>query len=226
MSEGNMYYFPTIVIDDFFKEPLNIRDYALSMEYRSSSNFSGVRTANLFEVNRFFAKNVCDKLLKSCGIPASRYTAGVFFHLTGAEYGAHGWPHEDYENYNGSIFASVTYLNPSSVGLDHGTSLFKQKKFEDTLNSIQKMRDSFATGVEDTRAKEEYTLNFEETVRVGGSFNRTIAYDSRRPHCGNGYFGETKEDKRLTMVIFFDEILTNLPKGHTPIQYAEMMSKI
>lgn len=221
-----MYFFPTVVIDDFFKEPLKVRDYALTMEFGPRKNFSGTRTVDLFNVNPFFANNVCRKLLESSGIPVSQYKAEVHFHLTGKEFGAYGWPHMDYEKYDGSMFASVIYLTPISDGLNSGTSLFKIKNFQDTSNSAFDMQSSFTSGIDDVEKKEKYMSNFEETIRIGGSFNRAVSYDARRPHCGNGYFGETKEEQRLTMLVFFKEIITSLPRGHSPILYAEMMSEI
>lgn len=221
-----MYFFPTVVIDDFFKDPLAVREYALSLDYYPGKNYSGIRTNNLIEDNPWFANEVCMKLLASCGIPVREYKAEVNFHLTGKEFGESGWPHQDYEYYEGSIFASVTYLTPKLHGVDNGTSLYKIKKFEDTSNSWKDMQETFQTGEDTPDKKKKYLSNFEETVRIGGAFNRMTAYDARKPHCGNNYFGETKEDTRLTMLVFFKNLQISMPQGHTPILYADMMSNI
>lgn len=224
-----MYNFPTIVIDDFFKEPLYIRDYALSLDYYNGIQYSGTRSDNLFNINKHFAECVCNKLLMSCGIPATKFSAQVYFHLTGEEFGNHGWPHRDFDTFDtGDTFASVTYLNPDVRGLNSGTSLYKLKDFSNLefLNTtVNEMRETFKNG-DNLDKRKEFVNKFDETVRVGGAFNRTIAYDARKFHCGNEYFGTTKEDKRLTMLIFFKNIITTLPYSLTPIAYTDMLNTL
>lgn len=219
-----MYFYPTIVIDEFFKDPLKIREYALSLDYGPGSNFSGERTDNIFNFNPGFAESVCKKILMSCGIPFLKYKAELHFHLTGTEFGDHGWPHADFDHDDDTKFASVTYLNIEPEGLENGTSVFKVKNFANLSNNGHLMQESFTSRKDNYEERKKHFEHYEENIRVGGLFNRTIAYDSRRPHCGNNYFGTKKEDKRLTMLAFFKKIEVALPNGFTPIVYADMHS--
>lgn len=224
-----MYFFPTVVIDDFLKDPFYIRDYALSLEYFKGVTYSGTRTENLFLTNEYLANQLCKKILVSCGLIGNTYKATAFFHLTGEEFGDQGWPHRDFDSFDpndDTVFASVIYLSPDARGLKSGTSLFKYKTFENPYSYVKPMRESFASEKDNLIEKKACLKNYDETIRVGGAFNRVIAYDARKPHCGNEYFGSNKEEKRLTMIAFFTDITTNLPKSYTPITYADMMSDI
>lgn len=223
-----MYYYPTVIIDDFFKDPLTIRKLAYQQEtYKTSSRYSGERTDCLFTTVPRFADIVCTKILHSCGIPFKSYNAYLHFHTTGGEFGSYGWPHSDYNYYEGSLYAALIYLNLDVEGLASGTSIFKLKALsEDKVERVASMRDSFKSGKDNKVERENHYKNFEETVRVGGIFNRLVAYDGRRPHCGNDYFGDDKKEKRLTMIAFFNHIETPAPFSHTPIQYADMMSEL
>lgn len=219
-----MYFFPTVVIDNFLKDPLKVRDYALGFEFGKGPNFSGIRTTNLFNVNEYFADSVCKKVLYSCGLPYVKYKAEAHFHLTGQEFGYSGWPHTDFDDFNDTKFACVLYLNITPKGLDSGTSIFRINRFNNISKTFKAMRETFETGEDNKEVKEEALSNYEETIRVGGIFNRLIAYDSRQYHCGNDYFGSLKEDQRLTLLIFFKKIEFDTPNGHPPIVCADMMS--
>jgi hypothetical protein len=221
-----MFFYPTVIIDDFLKDPLKVREYALTLDFTKGPNFSGTRTEFLHNSNYFFAHQICDKILMSCGIPYNNYKAEVHFHLTGEEFGNEGWPHTDFDYEDDTKFASIVYLNIEPSSLNSGTSIFRNKNFLSPDTVVRDMQTSFQTGVDNVSLKKELHDSYEETIRVGGIFNRMIAYDARRPHCGNGYFGRTKGEQRLTLLCFFKHIETSLPKNFTPIVYADMMSMI
>jgi hypothetical protein len=221
-----MFFYPTIIIDDFLKDPLKVREYGLTLNYGKGNNFSGKRTDNLFNVNSYFSSSICNKILYSCGIPFIEYKAELHFHLTGQEFGESGWPHTDFDNLKDTKFACIIYLNIQPNGLDSGTSIFRVKNFKNIDETVPAMQTTFKTGQDNLEEKNSAIDNYEETVRVGGIFNRMVAYDSRRPHCGNGYFGDTTDSQRLTLLAFFKEIELSTPYRFTPIVYADMVSKV
>lgn len=221
-----MYFYPTIIVDNFFKDPLKVREYALTLDYGKGTNFSGTRTKDIFNFNPFFADSVCKKTLMSSGLIFNNYAAQVHFHLTGEEFGDSGWPHVDFSVFSDTKFASVTYLNVSPKGLNSGTSVYRLSGFEDVRKSVSIMQTTFKTGEDNVEEKNKTINNYEETIRVGGIFNRMVAYDSRRPHCGNSYFGNTKDEQRLTLLIFFKEINLATPYGHSPIVCADILNDL
>ena len=56
--------FPITCVDDFYSEPDNIRDFALSLEYGKDelSNFPGQRTKMLHEIDSYFFNIFCEKI--------------------------------------------------------------------------------------------------------------------------------------------------------------------
>ena len=57
-------FFPTTCIDNFYKDPDGIRNFALSLNYNDNSgNFPGLRTDNLNKIDAQFYKQSVNKLL-------------------------------------------------------------------------------------------------------------------------------------------------------------------
>ena len=57
---------------------------------------------------------------------------------------------------------------------------------------------------------EKYRLddngNFEETVRFSNVYNRCIGFDGSNWHSANSFAQDSKEEERLTLIIFWMEI--------------------
>ena len=60
-----MNYYPITVVDNFYENPDLVRDYALSLNYRSSADgkWPGVRTNEIADLNPRFFKMFVDKIL-------------------------------------------------------------------------------------------------------------------------------------------------------------------
>ena len=62
--EDPFNFFPTTCIDNFYKDPDGVRNFALSLEYNDNAgNFPGVRTDNLKNIDEQFYKQSVNKLL-------------------------------------------------------------------------------------------------------------------------------------------------------------------
>jgi len=200
-----IYDYPTIVVDRFFKDPLEVRKLALGMKYEPSPEgiFSGKRTEPLHINYINFFREVCKKILNCYSIPFIDYTAMMHFHITGEEFGNTGWVHND-----GGVLASIVYLNiDSSNNINNGTSLYRIKNINKNESSSI-LRRSFIEGKDYTEEKNKYNSDYEEVIRVGEVFNRLISYDSNHNHCGSGYYGNSVSNSRLTLLVFFQEIIT------------------
>jgi hypothetical protein len=223
-----IYNYPTVIIDNFFKDPLQVRDFALTFNYQPSpiGIFSGVRTDSLHDTHVNFFRSVCEKILNSLSLQYIDYKANLNFHLTGEEFGDNGWVHSDGNGISGqgAILAAIVYLNPQCRDITGGTSLFKLKNLNHTNTSVREMRKSFIDSVDNNELKELNNQNYNETVKVGGVFNRLVMYDAKQDHAGAGYFGDTLETSRLTMLVFFHEIITK--NNNSPLRRAEALSNI
>ena len=49
-----IHEYPTLIVDNFFKDPIAVRDFALQLEYHTSSDgtYSGKRTKSLQKIGR------------------------------------------------------------------------------------------------------------------------------------------------------------------------------
>ena len=221
-----IYEYPTIIVDGFFKDPLAVRDLAMGMEYVPSDvgTYSGRRTESLHITHINFFREVCCKILNCYSIPFSDYSASMHFHITGGEFGNSGWVHTDSNKGQGSLLASIIYLNIDNNSIKNGTSIYKIINLNRDNSAIKEMKKSFITALDNKELKEKHNQDYTPTVKVSNVFNRMVAYDARSPHAGSGYYGEEKETSRLTLLTFFQSITTQ--DGLTTLQRTERYSDI
>tara|TARA_R110000868_G_scaffold24225_2_gene95975 strand:+ start:159 stop:815 length:657 start_codon:yes stop_codon:yes gene_type:complete len=212
--------YPTIIVDNFFKYPHDVRNLAMSMEYTPNEIglFSGVRTKSLHITHPNFFTEVCDKILNCYSIKYNDYVASMFFHLTGQENGDSGWVHRDAN----LLLGSVIYLNLDNNSFDSGTTFYKLNNLNHSKEYLNNMRESFKVSSDDKQSKIKHNQNFTPTINIGNMFNRMIAYDASNPHAGTGYYGTNKETSRLTLITFFGHIRTE--ENQTVLQRANALS--
>jgi len=178
-----------LVIDNFYKNPKDVREFALSQEFKVTGNYPGTRTQS-------FATSELKQLLNKIIEPFSGRIIefpmendsynGAFQYTTSRE---RSWIHTDsYNNWGG-----VVYLTPDAP-ISSGTAFYKLKNgsmYEDLL-------------------KQDYTNTFSQDLTkweivdtVGNVFNRLILFNSKRYHMSMDYFGKDKTDSRLFQVFFF-----------------------
>jgi len=205
--------YPITVIDNFYKDPYLIREFALSQHFYQKGPWPGVRTDQ-------FVKLEPDLFLEFV-----KKTLSVFFNLTheqlfwnfnstfqlcNKEF-EEGWVHTDWDGKepHGSRFAGVIYLTPDAP-VSGGTSVFKLKETEtfDYHSMDWTAKNQFYAGNID-RSLEDYRLQrdahnnkFIKTVDIGNVFNRLVLYNTTDFHKENLLFGETVNDSRLTQVFF------------------------
>lgn len=200
--------FPILCVDDFYKDPKEIREYALSLEYpQNHSSYPGIRTLCLHEVNKEFFDLFCEKLFSAfynfkndwC-----RWEVSSFFQKTYQKDSNPksilntGWDHKD----DDVVLAGVIYLNENSYP-DSGTTISKLKEIYNKKNF--EVRDKFYSGEEidiDSYKLQfkEHKKYFEDSIIVKNQFNRLICYDSSYFHRETNFY--SNEEFRLTQVFF------------------------
>ena len=214
--------FPTLCVDNFYDNPQEIRDWALSLKFNDKENkdgkWPGIRTPMLHEINHIFFDTFCKKILS------------MYFDLTKSDI---EWnivtnfqlidPYEDPELNKGwvhyddrSIFGGIIYLDPDpdiNAGTSVGDINFDHIS-EEEFNTLQDIRKDFyqgklCTDAELAEYKRLLNLNNElyvPTAEFKNKFNRMVSFDGTCPHQAN--FG-TPGKKRLTQVFFVNDINTN-----------------
>lgn len=199
-------YLPTIVLDNFYEDPLLWREFALDQEFFKGDrgNWPGIRTELLHRVNYDLFQVVLKKLLfvlKDYGITqVSELQTG--FQLIDETYGR-GWVHDDDPSFQ---CAGIIYLNEAAP-LNSGTTIYENspdfsgeryaKLFETDVNSK-----SPAEREQYMKYREEQVSQFKKSITVDNVFNRMVLFDSRCWHSADKFFGTTDDNSRLTQVFF------------------------
>ncbi len=185
----------TIIVDDFYKNPDEVRAFALAQEYEVEGNYPGQRTKS------FLAENVKNSIQDIVRPYAGDITwwgddyTGSFQYTTARD---RSWIHSD----DTTDWAGVLYLTPNAP-LSAGTGLFKHK---DT--GLFRWRNSEHS--DDVNANSPVTLHSQDVTkwemvdRIGNVYNRMVLYRGDLFHVSLDYFGSNKEDGRLFQVFFFN----------------------
>jgi hypothetical protein len=189
-----------IIIDNFYNNAIETRNYILTQDFFVKGNYPGKRTKSYANeelksiiqkyVEPFGGKITEFPLPKEDGTDSSKIYNGSFQYTTSRD---RSWVHID--GYNN--WAGVLYLTPDAP-LSSGTSFYN---FYDgtTCASDMKILDNKK---EIDRWSQDLT-KWKKVDEVGNVFNRLILFNSNRFHMSMDYFGDCKENGRLFQVFFF-----------------------
>ena len=189
-----------MIIDDFYKDPEEFREWALQQEFLDEGNYPGIRTRGM-QQNEHWA----DYIEEITGIDICRnswhnMSQNGAIQCIGA--GATTWIHADISN----EWSGVVYLNPDPPPMS-GTSFYRHRK----TGSVKYGDSNF--GLEDSRilnhngeGKDPHLNNWEVTDVVENKFNRLILFRAGLWHCQTNFtfFGNDVNDSRLTQTFFFN----------------------
>lgn len=213
-----MSLFPILCVDDFYSNPDEVRDYALSLEYEKvEGNYPGERTKHLDLLNIDFFKSFTTRLFSLYF--DFYYTEVTWSVLTSFQkIYPHknsllntGWQHTDDDHF---IAAGVIYLNQIS-DLDGGTSFYRMKNSSQKLdyNARNKFYKNQSIDEEEYIKKiQKHDSYFEKTLEVKNVYNRMIMYQSDVWHKESNFYVNDFEP-RLTQTFF----ITNLTCESAPI---------
>ena len=187
------------IIENFYNNPMETRDFILTQPFEVVGNYPGKRTVSYatLELKEFFQQLVgptAGKITRfdipeECDPDTVIYN-GSYQYTTSRD---RSWVHND--GYNN--WAAVLFLTPDAP-VSSGTGFYKYK--DGTFNKYE---------METAGNKEEIDKNSQDMTKwelvdvVGNVFNRLVVFDSTRFHMSMDYFGQTKEDGRLFQVFFF-----------------------
>lgn len=180
-----------IVIDNFYENPIEIRNFALSQEFTTAEYYPGIRTKSFASIN---IKNKIQNIIypfggKITNFPLYKGDNGSFQLATSYN---RSWIHNDSNDMN---WAGIVYLTPNAP-INSGTSFYKHIH-------------GFSTNDEKCIINPNIEINgndysqWELVDRVGNVFNRLVIFNSTRYHSSTDYFGKDLHDGRLFQVFFF-----------------------
>lgn len=175
------------VVDNFYKNPHTVRDFALKQKFVDDIRFyKGRRTNQQFFVpgtKEIFEKIIGQKIKSweqhgMCGVFQSCNAEDAIVY------------HTDYQNWAGMV-----YLTPDAP-FECGTSLYAHKETKKRHQS-EDIGECFSGGFYDKS-------KFELVDTIGNVFNRLVIFNGKCIHAASQYFGQTIEDSRLFHMFFFD----------------------
>jgi hypothetical protein len=188
--------FNSLTIDDFYADPMQVREFALKQEFKVRGNYPGQRTES------FLTDSIKQKL-KDILYPfageitnwGGEYT-GSFQYTTAAD---RSWIHAD----STTDWAAVCYLTPDAP-VTAGTGIFRHKETGWMNFDYKRQNDpEYMKQAPPGDECQDYT-KWEMVDRVGNVFNRLIMYRADNYHVSLDYFGKDLNDGRLFQVFFFN----------------------
>jgi hypothetical protein len=189
-----------IVIDNFYNNALDTRNYVLTQDFGVKGNYPGQRTISYANehlkaaiqkyVEPFGGKIVEFPIPKPDLSDASTIYNGAFQYTTSRD---RSWVHVDSWN----NWAGVLFLTPDAP-LSAGTAFYR---FHDGTTS--ETDNKLLNNKSETDNYSQDLTKWEMVDRAGNVFNRLILFNSHRYHMSMDYFGDSKENGRLFQVFFF-----------------------
>lgn len=205
-----MIEFPTLCVDDFYKNPDEVRELALSQEYMPDldGRWPGKRTTTLHTINEDLFHGFCRKLfdiLFDTDKDPLTWTVFSTFHLVDNLSNDPlsplnlGWPHKDE-----CIIGGLIYLTP---GMDEGSGTSIYQMLEEPDVSLSYKRSDYYKGNADESFGDtitEYRSHFKETIRFSNVYNRMICFDANTVHGPTSFY--SSNGPRLTQVFFVQDL--------------------
>ena len=200
--------YPTIVVDDFFKYPNNIKKLSQDLIYEKDKDgkWPGERSKPIHQTNYDFFNFFNQKIL-SLIYPQNylqiHFTANTFFQkISGERYPHTGWVHKD----TPSEITAIVYLSNHD---NCGTAIWKKINFyNEHVTSLQKhnyyKKDFFDK--EQLKLINNHNSNYKKILSVNSLFNRILIFDSSQNHSAESFVDKNLNEDRLTLITFIEKI--------------------
>lgn len=185
----------SMTFDNFYDNPMDVREFALKQEFKVRGNYPGQRTEP-------FLTNSIKKKFRDILYPftgeitwwGGEYT-GSFQYTVATD---RSWIHAD----STTDWAGIIYLTPDAP-LSSGTGIFRHKKtgwqhYDYKRQDEPGYKESAPPGSD----CQDYT-KWDMVDRIGNVFNRLVMYRADNYHVSLDYFGKDMHDGRLFQVFFF-----------------------
>jgi hypothetical protein len=205
---------PTIIIDKFFETPSLVRQYALGLDFYKGDrgNWPGTRTDFIDKLNPELFEVVAKNLIKYLKGYTGFSELQTSFQLV-TKIHEKGWIHTDDTKFN---VGAVIFLNPDSP-VDSGFSVFDMPNYAGDAywNQHNKLKEECLSKFKEQVKSEDseeikkyveyrdlHNSSYTENISIQNRFNRALIFSSSQCHSAQNFFGDGKDDARLTLVCF------------------------
>lgn len=187
-----------VTIEDFYKYPLETREWILKQDFAVRGNYPGQRTiSHATEQMKDIIESALEPLAgKITHFPIGEREDGEPNYNGAYQYTTchdKTWIHSD----SGTSWAAVVYLTPDAP-LSGGTGLYRHKS-----TGLREWVDDEVVMDLIWSECNDYT-KWDLVDTIGNVFNRMIIYRGTMFHASLDYFGQNINDGRLFQTFFFD----------------------
>jgi len=187
--DTNKKYIPSFaVVDDFYKYPDKIRDFALKQTFIENPNYhKGKRTDVCYRFPNL--KERFETILGHKIKNWTNYRVNCCFQtcIAGDQLVYH---------VDGQQYAGIIFLTPDAPP-EAGTSFYRSKNTKKAKITTDDFDVVFKMGFYDSS-------QFEVVDVVGNKYNRLVLFDAKMIHAASSYFGNDITNGRLFQMFFFD----------------------
>jgi len=222
-------YFFNICVDNFFKNPDKIVEFANKLEYSPDKigKWPGVRSDPLSYIDTDLNSYIVSKIFRVY-YPSNKNQ--IFWDKSNLRFAKaksygdkilnEGWIHLDT-----SAVAGLIYLTPNA-NLDSGTNIYQLKNefkdvYDDEYPCSQKhffYSNSPEYNYEEYKKQlKENNNKFNLVTKFNNVYNRLISYSGNEYHAFNSFDGFENEE-RLTLLFFIDGVRVDSPKPYDYIR--------
>lgn len=188
-----------IVVDNFYKDPDIVREYALEQEFKANEAYhKGSRTQKSYIPS--WAKAEFSRLLNK-EVKEFVGATGVFQYCIAKDNVVYHYDTQEY--------AAMVYLTPNAP-LQTGTQTYRSKR----TGLFAAATDADAARLNMPKEQIDFISfngnnfydrhNMELVDSVANVYNRLVIFNARALHAATSYFGDTKENARLFHLYFFN----------------------
>ena len=190
-----------LIIDNFYNNVDEVRNYALSLEYESEENHGAVGFRCESGSKKYNGTKEYFEYLLNVKIQDNNKEGGWNYSTNGCfqwcPNGTRLVYHCDSQNY-----AGIIYLTPDAP-VKCGTSLLRHKKHKIKDTKIFEL-DDWHELIENKDNLFTDKIPWEEVDNFGNIYNRLVLFNSHNIHAVTEYFGNNIKDSRLFQLFFFD----------------------
>ena len=185
-----------IVIDNFYNNPKQVREFALQQDFNVDGNYPGHRTKPF--LNQGIVDYISGIIGREADIDVNDETSycGAYQYTTAHD---RTWIHADGWN----EWAGVCYLTPGAP-ISGGTGLYTHKSTGKYETPRLENGDVDSKLLEYINSQASDYTKWELTDMIGNKFNRLVLYKGDYFHASLDYFGKDKFDGRLFQTFFFN----------------------
>jgi hypothetical protein len=192
--------FNIIVVDNFYENPIEVRDFAISQiaNYQYNDYHPGKRSSSFATEHH---KDLFNKILEPFSGKIIKFDTsknkeinsnGSFQYNISSD--KKSWIHRDSYETN---WAGIIYLTPDAP-VSSGTGFFKYK--DGTLSQIDEL---LLNNSEELINSRYDNTKWEKVNSIGNIFNRLVLFRSNQYHMSLEYFGDNINNGRLIQLFFF-----------------------